>query len=417
MIRVFLEKDWRRVRRDPLTIILLLLLPVMIALITRSVFSSGSRPVQFVVPMALVDEDRTPLTGFLDGALSNEQVKQIFDVRKLDRQQAMAAIQDNQLAGALIVPKGFTEAYLHQQPCELLLITNPARPVSSNILNQTFSILTDLLDTVRELFPDLLRLTDTDKPANAFHLLGDAADRIADLSPILFQLPFSVESAPSTETKTDAPSAGIVMTLAFIPGLGFMVGLFIVSSVFRRFSEELFRGVVHRMLISPVPSRTVLAALMVYACLLVMTMQAVLWLITVPLFRIPVYHPQLLVLGLLQMGLLATVLNGFLYALPIKHRAVEALTSVVTMLVCLFSGLLVSPLFMPVGIRSLVSHSPFYRPVESMINACLKEAPAMNWGREFIVLAVLMVLMLLAGALFHWKMARVLAGEKLGEAS
>jgi len=64
MLNVLLKKDFRRLIKDPLSLLFLLALPLVITLIARSVFSPSAEA-QFTVPLAVVDQDNTPLSNFI----------------------------------------------------------------------------------------------------------------------------------------------------------------------------------------------------------------------------------------------------------------------------------------------------------------------------------------------------------------
>ena len=82
MLKVLLKKDFRKLAKDPLSLLFLLALPLVITLIARSVFSP-SEGVKFVVPLAVVDQDQTPLSGFITGTLTNEKMASLFDVHSI----------------------------------------------------------------------------------------------------------------------------------------------------------------------------------------------------------------------------------------------------------------------------------------------------------------------------------------------
>ncbi|MCK5880001.1 MAG: ABC transporter permease, partial [Holophagae bacterium] len=368
MLTVLLKKDFRRLAKDPLSLLLLLALPIVISLIARSVFSP-STGVNFVVPLAVVDQDQTTLSEFIVGALTNEKMAELFDVRTTPLKEAKQQLHDNELAGIFVIPKGFTQQFVNQSPASLELTTNPARKISTGILQSTFEILTDLLDGVRETFPEQIKILsekDTPDMEEVFVLGRSAMDKILKQKDLLkFPVVFEKEKGKEKE----AGSLGNMIILAFLPGIAFMSILFVLSAVFKRQSEEQENGMTNRILVSPATLNQLLSATLLYSLLMVFLIQVVLWLVSIPLFHLKLFSGFLLFKGMVYMSLLATLLNAVLYSLPMKLRSIEALSSIVIILVCLLSGLLVSPLMMPGGLRSMVSKSPFYTPVEVITNA------------------------------------------------
>jgi len=111
------------------------------------------------------------------------------------------------------------------------------------------------------------------------------------------------------------------------------------------------------------------------------------------------------------MSLLATLLNAALFSLPMKLRSIEAFSSIVIILVCLLSGLLVSPLIMPGGLRSMVSKSPFYTPVEVLTRSFTNKIYPFFTSSDAIFTGSILVLLFLSLLLFRSKINRHRTGR------
>lgn len=412
MLRVLLTRDFKRILQDPITILFLLALPLVITLVARSVFAPGGET-RFVVPLAYVDQDDTVLTGFLDGMMRNEQMRENFDVEKMELDAAMALLKDNEIAGIFIVPEGFTETYTAGRNAQLRLITNPARPISSMVLESTFGILTELLDGLREAFPDLVGLLgsgDELEMDRLFEMGKSAMDRIQDRREQIFQFPFTFETAEPEEKEDTGSSADAGMVIAFMPGMAFMAVLFVIASVFRKFTRDLEEGLVRRMLATPTTLNQLLLSLVIQCLLLVAAIQIILWFAALLLFELQLLHLWALIQGILYMALMATLLNAAVYMLPFNQRVVEAVSSIVIIMVCLFSGLLVSPMMMPAGIRAIIEKSPFYLPVKNIMNAFLESGTVGTLKENAMMFGGLAVLLVLAMLMFRITITRYRKG-------
>ena len=412
MIRVLLTRDFKRILQDPITILFLLALPLVITLVARSVFAPGGKT-SFVVPLAYVDQDETVLTGFLDGMMQNEEMRKTFDVTKMDLEPARARLRDNEIAGILVVPAGFTSAYTGGEKAQLKLITNPARPISSMVLESTFGVLTELLDGLREAFPDLIGMLGEDKEIELgplFEMGKTAMDRIEARRDQIFQFPFTFKTAKREQKEDSAVSGDVGMVIAFMPGMAFMAVLFVIASVFRKFTRDLEEGLVRRMLATPATLNQLLFSLVLQCLILVASIQIILWLASLFIFDLQVVHMWALVQGILYMALMATLLNAAVYMLPFRQRVVEAVSSIAIILVCLFSGLLVSPMMMPPGIRALIERSPFYLPVKNIINAFLESGTLGSLKENAVMFGGLVVLLLLAMLMFRFTIMRYRKG-------
>ncbi len=409
MLNVLLKKDFRRLIKDPLSLLFLLALPLVITLIARSVFSPSAEA-QFTVPLAVVDQDNTPLSNFITSAMSNERMASLFEVRNIPLKKARQQLHDNQLAGIFVIPKGFTDGFVNQKPVSLKLTTNPSRIISTGILQSTFEILTDLLDGIRELFPEqiaLLSQKNTLDMETVFELGRSAMDKILKEKDLL-KFPVTFETEKEKKKESGSFQNGII--LAFLPGMGFMSILFVLSAVFKRQSEELENGMINRILVSPATLNQLLSATLIYSLTMVFLIQIILWIISIPLFHLQLFHSFLLFKGIVYMSLLATLLNAVLYSLPMKLRSIEAFSSIVIITVCLLSGLLVSPLIMPGGLRSLVSKSPFYTPVAVITQAFTDKTSAFINSGDAVFTGSVLILLFLSLLLFRSKINRHRAG-------
>ncbi|NOZ12856.1 MAG: ABC transporter permease [Acidobacteria bacterium] len=409
MLKVLLKKDFRRLAKDPLSLLFLLALPLVITLIARSVFSP-SAAAQFTVPLAVVDQDNTPLSEFITSTLSNEKMASLFEVRNIPLKEAKQELHDNELAGIFVIPKGFTDQFVNQKPAALKLTTNPSRVISTGILQSTFEILTNLLDGIRELFPEqiaVLSQKNTLDMETVFELGRSAMDKILKEKDLL-KFPVTFEKEKGRKKESGSPQNGII--LAFLPGIAFMSILFVLSAVFKRQSEELENGMINRILVSPATLNQLLSATLLYSLAMVFLIQIVLWLISIPLFHLQIFHGFLLLKGIVYMSLLATLLNAVLYSLPMKLRTIEAFSSIVIITVCLLSGLLVSPLIMPGGLREMVSSSPFYAPVEIITRAFTGGNFPLITSSDAIFTGSILILLFLSLLLFRSKINRHRAG-------
>ncbi len=410
MLKVLLKKNFRRLTKDPLSLLFLLALPIVITLIARSVFSP-SAGVKFVVPLAVVDQDQTPLSGFITGTLTNEKMASLFDVHSIPLKKAKQQLHDNELAGIFVIPKGFSDQFVDQKPVSLELTTNPARPISTGILQSTFEILTDMLDGIRELFPEQIKVLSEAKTLDmerVFELGRSAMDKILKEKDLL-KFPVKFEKEKSKKEETGSSNNGII--LGFLPGIAFMSVLFVLSAVFKREAEELENGMVNRILVSPATLNQLLYASLIYSLLMVFLIQVVLWLVSIPLFHLKLFNILLLFKGMVYMSLLATLLNAVVFSLPMKLRSIEAFSSIVIILVCLMSGLLVSPLIMPGGLRSMVSKSPFYTPVEILIQSFTNKTYPLFTSSDAIFTGSILVLLFLSLLMFRSKINRHRTGR------
>ena len=116
-------KEFRHVIRNKRVLIISLLMPVLVMVLVGYAFSGDIKH----VPLAIVDEDKTPASRALTDAL---QLSDTFHVTEtgLDRSQAEAFIRDGVVKAAVIVPDGF-QSDLQNGRATIYLLLDGSDPV------------------------------------------------------------------------------------------------------------------------------------------------------------------------------------------------------------------------------------------------------------------------------------------------
>ncbi len=159
LLRILLVKDLQRIRRRPTAILIQIGMSMLIVGMIGLVFGGsggGSGSGMAPIKMAIVDEDESILTRFLEGTASNPQMAEHFDVQFLERKEAMALIEDSELSAVLVFPEGMTSQYLEggEEPLRIELIKNPAESVYPAIIEQGMEAVVTVLNALSRNFRD-----------------------------------------------------------------------------------------------------------------------------------------------------------------------------------------------------------------------------------------------------------------------
>lgn len=157
LLRTLLAKDLRRTRRNPVSWLITLVLPFMITGLVGLAFAPRGGQATVRISVALVDQDDSPLTRFLRGALNQDNARQHLDVHFLDRAEAERRVTENLVAAAVIIPEGFSDAYMSNRAAPpLQVIKNPAQGMPPAIVEEGVQIVATLLNAAaRVLGEDL----------------------------------------------------------------------------------------------------------------------------------------------------------------------------------------------------------------------------------------------------------------------
>lgn len=407
IIKNLLKKDFKLLINDPVSLAFMLLLPLVISLVAQTVFAP-KKNAGFVIPIAFVDQDKSDLSRFFSGAMDNDRMKDNFNFIKMTEAEGNKAIEENEIAGVFIIPKGFEENFFNGEKCGFKLIKNPARALSVGILEDVFTIATDGLDGARVLFKDEIKTIYKMNDFNAIKLLAltkIAYDKIESMKDIVMEnrLEFVKE-----EKKEESVSQS--MAIYFLPGMAFMTTMFVIAGFFKKLIEEIESMTVTRILVAPVSSSQILIAKFIYTILTIIVVQAVLWFIAVPLFKINILDYSLFIKGIIYMTLTATVFIATLYSIPFKAKAVEAMSSVSIIVICLVSGIFITPHTMPSAISKIINKSPFYFPIKSITSACGTPETGLSLTNQLIFISFILVLGFISLLLFKNKINRIAKG-------
>jgi ABC-2 type transport system permease protein len=161
MLRVLLAKDLRRVWRNPVPWLINLIVPLCItALIGLAFGGKSDSDALGRIRFALVDEDDSPLTGFLRGAMNQGEAAKYLEPVSLKRDEAMRQINDNKLSAVVVIPTNFTRNYLTGgEPVSLELIKNPAQSIHPAVLEELLGAVVTAMNAIarnfRSEFPEL----------------------------------------------------------------------------------------------------------------------------------------------------------------------------------------------------------------------------------------------------------------------
>lgn len=280
------RKDWARQRNDPMSFLIWLGIPLVIGtiLILLSGGKEGPKPQAHVL---IVDQDDTFLSGFLVGALTQEEAGGFVRAEKVALPDGEERIGKGKATALLVIPEGFAEAVLREEPTTLSLVTNPAQRILPGIVEESLSMFVDAVFYLhRFLGDDLREMADGPADGNTF-----SDRRIADFSvrvnrlvrdlentvfPPVIEVAFGPEDEAMVDTADDAAAADSAATAGdaaaaeeddagpsvaeiFVPSLLFMSLLFLSQGLAADVWQEREQRTLRRVVFSPQSAAAFLA--------------------------------------------------------------------------------------------------------------------------------------------------------------
>jgi ABC-2 type transport system permease protein len=251
------SKDLRRRLRDPLGLVLWFAIPTFIGVALKLAFGggSGAPPKAHVL---VVDEDDSVASRLLLGALRQGGDNSPFVGERVSAEEGERRIQAGEATARLIVPKGFGQAVIDEQPTTLRLTLNPAQRILPQIVKTGVELLPDVVFYGQRFFGAPLRAV-----SGLIDTRGALAD--ADISRTTVEVqravstlrrmlgsgaPFTLEiKGEEKEKAAAAPRPGVGDVL--LPSLLFMALFFVASSASGDVWIEKEMGTLRRALQAP----------------------------------------------------------------------------------------------------------------------------------------------------------------------
>lgn len=246
-------KDLRRRLADPAALLLWVGFPIVLGGL-MSIISNDAGP----GPKArvwVVDQDKTLVSGFISSAGGSGQLSQFLELQSVTEDEGRKQLDDGEGSALLIIPKGFQDGVLREQPTQLTLITNPAQRILPGIIEEGLRMLIEAVFYAQRLFNGPLRQILDATPAGA--TTGPTDDAVATISRAINQrmrglektlMPplFTVEAA-AKEVKAQPPSFGAL----FMPGMLFMSLMFTAQGMSIDMWTEKLKGTLRRSMSAP----------------------------------------------------------------------------------------------------------------------------------------------------------------------
>lgn len=257
-------KDFRRLRRDPLALASWLGIPLVLVILITLVFSGGQAAPQGRLLVA--DEDKTFLSQALTAAFSREPLSKMLVMETTGRDEGRRRMDRGDASALLIIPKGFQNAFLQNQPVQLQLVTNPAQEILPKIVEETLSIVVDGGFYVQKVAAVPLRSFATGKAPDdetvaqasiAFNQMGRSLAKY--INPPLIDLDMKVVA----EQRQNQNVAAL-----FLPAMLFMALLFVGNAQALDIWRERAWGTLRRLATTPASLGTFLAARLISLALI-----------------------------------------------------------------------------------------------------------------------------------------------------
>ncbi len=373
LVRTLIAKDLRRIRRNPLAILIqigvamLLVTVIGLAFGPQAKSGSGMSPIK----LSIVDEDKSVFTELLQNSLSSKEFSQYFDTHFLEREEALQQINDNELSAVLVIPEGFTDVFLKgsSQELELELIKNPAQSIYPAVVEEGTKALLALLNALARNFGDELRewrailesAEETDFISTTFivaGLLQDTADRLEEIEDYLTPPLVSFESRTRSDGSEEEQGDFNLYSWLFA-GMAGMFLLMISNSLTSDIYREARFGTLSRFVTLHDGLWALIAGKMVLVTAVVLISATVMFVGAALVFGFTWKNPIPVAAVVFGYSVCAAGLTSCIASIASKEKRADTINTIVIMGFAILGGTMVQVDQLPGFIRDYISpHLP-----------------------------------------------------------
>lgn len=240
-----------RWKQDAGAILLWLSIPLVIGALVTTLMDGGGGAKPHGV-LLITDLDDSLLSGLVAGAYSQGELGELISVEKVSLASGTEKINAGEASGLLIIPAGFTQAFLDSTPVTLTLKTNPAQTILPGIINDVTEILLDAGFYAEQLFTDeiaqIQELATAETPDDVVisALALAIQKKIQAAAPQIFPPAIELELVEPPAEEADAP-----MALLYLPGVILMALMFSANGLAGDYWTEKDQGSLRRHVYAP----------------------------------------------------------------------------------------------------------------------------------------------------------------------
>jgi ABC-type multidrug transport system permease subunit len=246
-----LRKDLSRWWQDKAAMLIWLGIPFMIGGLITSLIDSndGGKPTGTLL---IADLDNGLLSGLVAGAFGQGDLGELIIVETVPVEEGNERIEAGEASGFLIIPDGFTDAFINDTPVTLTLKTNPSQTILPGIIQDVTEVLLDLGFYAQQLLGDQIeQILDSDlegAPTEVFvaDISVQIQNKIDVIAPKVFPPVIDIEIV---EPPPEEPRPNYA--LWFLPGIVLMAILFSANSLAGDYWVERDNGTLRRLVSVP----------------------------------------------------------------------------------------------------------------------------------------------------------------------
>jgi ABC-type multidrug transport system permease subunit len=365
-IQAAILKDLLRYARDPAAIAMWLGIPLLVGGLLVTVMGGLQGPAP-TVQLLIADEDDSHGSRLLLGILDQQRNETPLRTERVDAADGRQRLDQGEASALLIIPPGFVEAVLREEPTKLELVTNPSQRIGPGMIQELLQLLQEAVFYAHRLVgPEIREMIDgppegEDSFSNAtiarwsisFHERVRRLDRYLSPPVVELQTP-----APEKEEPEEAAAPSIPFSFYFLPGMLLMGLLFAAQGLTDDVWKERESGTLRRIVSTPLGITRfmigkIAACSVVLALLASIVLAAGFWYFEIPWQRFP-----LALLWSVGSGVMLTGIMLPVQLFASSHRGASVLSFLVVFPLMMLGGSMFPLEAMPSWLAAIGKFTP-----------------------------------------------------------
>lgn len=335
-------KDSRRRARNPVSVLVLIAIPLAISLIFGLVFSPRGGGTLPRLTLLVADLDRSFLSQLVKSAMTRGDLASMIELREVELDAGERMMEEGDATALLVIPEGFGSDLLEGKNVAIRLVKNPAQEFLPQIAQKAAETIVLVLDYGLRILEEPLAAITARSDREAFPELEEW-NTVGRLFYSSFEKISTYVFPPVIDLATREPvketgTHEVNYFGLFLPGMALMSLLFLAATAFRDLAVESSGGQLARIFSSPTPAWAILAAKFASSWVLVYVSYLVMAACGMLLFRLDLERPVSFFAGGALVAAAVTGLMGLIYSIMSEERRGEAITSIIVILMCMLGG-------------------------------------------------------------------------------
>ncbi len=394
---------WLRVARRPGVILLWMALPFAFLVIYQLAFGGGDSGVGLPkTPLGVVDHDSTLVSRFFAGALTQGPLADLVETRAVaDTTDLEPLFARDEIAAALVIPRGFARRFLLGEADTLTLLTNPRMSITPRIARGILETMAVLANGLTRTFAEPMARVRT------FYERGEGpgADETAELSRAFYAAgerarglaAFGRAKVVVTEgPKKESPTQGFNLAALFLPGLLAFSIASAALSLENRFLIDRLDGLTRRFVAAPVRPERIVLEQRLYAVTFLLAVAAAAGVLAGAVWRVPAVGLATVAAVAPPLVVFLSAAAGAIFGMSDSRRANGAISSVFMMVVLVPGGAFFPAELLPGAVQAVARVVPTGIANLALTRALTGRAPEVAtwplwaWALGALALAVML---------------------------